>query len=128
MQKLKQLFRAKYHPQLIDAIIKANFSGALLVNALIPVVIDYLFLGIIPIELLVMWSGTNALLFVLRIILQKKMRQNITIHFVLLAFTSLLYAILPWLTLTYSDPIHLLLVAMIIASIVAGSIATLVSV
>ncbi len=128
MQKLKKLFQTKYHPQLVDAIIKANFSGALLVNALIPVVIFYLFLGIIPMELLVAWSSANAVVFVLRLILQKKMRQNITIHFWLLGFTSLLYAILPWLVLTYSDPIHLLLVAMIIASIVAGSIATLVSI
>ena len=128
MHKLLQLFKTAYHPQLVDAMMKANFSGALLVNALIPVVIFYLFVGVIPLIQLEAWSAVNLTIFLLRMVLQKKITKKINIHLLLLAITSLLYAILPWLVLIYSDAIHLLLVAMIIASIVAGSIATIVSI
>ena len=128
MHKLLKLFHTTYHPKLIDAMIKANFSGAILVNIFIPIIIFYLFHESIPLGQLEIWSTAQFLIFTLRLALQKKIKDNINIQFVLLSFTSFLYAILSWEALLYADDTHLLLVAMIIASIVAGSIATIVSV
>jgi len=128
MHKLFQILNTTYHPKLINAMIKANFSGAVIVNLLLPVIIFYLFYNFIPLVHLKIWVGLQISVFFLRIIFQKMIMKNINIHLFLLSATSLLYAVLPWQALFYSDHIHLLLVAMIIASIVAGSIATIVSV
>lgn len=128
MHKLLKLFNTNYHPKLIDALIKANFSGAILVNIFIPIIIFYLFYESIPLLHLEIWSSIQVVLFTLRLSLQKQIRAHINIQLILLSITSLLYAILSWEALLYADDVHLLLVAMIIASIVAGSIATIVSV
>ncbi|QOY54165.1 hypothetical protein HUE87_09780 [Candidatus Sulfurimonas marisnigri] len=45
-----------------------------------------------------------------------------------LSFTSFLYAVLAWLSLLYGDGIHLLFAGMVIASIAAGSVITVVSI
>ena len=128
MKFLSYFFQTEYHPKLIEPVIKANFSGAIIVNLFLPIIIYYLFFDSIPQIALKIWVGTHFVIFLLRISLQMKIKKNINIHLFLLTTTSILYAILSWQALLYSDQIHLLLVAMIIASIVAGSIATIVSI
>ena len=128
MNKLLNFLNTDYHPKLIDAMIKANFSGAILVNIFIPIIIFYLFSQSVPTLHLEIWSVAQLIIFLLRLVLQKKMKEHVNIQFVLLSLTSFLYALFSWEALLYADSTHLLLVAMIIASIVAGSIATIVSV
>jgi len=129
MLSFKKIFTThNYHPQLIESILKSNFSGAILVNIIIPIIIWYLFSDFIPSMQMDSWLSVQGAIFILRLTLHKQIGQNLNIHFVLLCTTSLLYAILAWQTAIYGDEVHLLLLAMIIASIVAGSIATLISI
>ena len=128
MKNILKLFKSNYHPQLIESMLKSNFSGAIIVNIFLPIIVTYLYYDFIPSTQLKLWLGSHIVIFVLRVSLQKKITTNLSYHLILMSGTSLLYAILAWQSLLYSDQIHLLLAAMIIASIVAGSIATLVSV
>jgi len=108
--------------------IKANLSGALSANLLIPLIITFIFYDFFPLTQLYIWLILQIAVSILRIIFNKKLTETTTIHFFLLTLTSILYAILAWQTLIYSDGTHLLFVGMVISSIVAGSGTTIVSI
>ncbi|QOY52568.1 ATP-binding protein [Candidatus Sulfurimonas baltica] len=63
-----------------------------------------------------------------RVFFNKKISTNLNIHLFHLSFTSFLYAALAWLSLLYGEGIHLLFAGMVIASIAAGSVITVVSI
>ena len=121
-------FIRDYPPQLIQNIIKSNLSGALSANLLIPFIVTYLFYNSIPLFELYTWLALHVAIFISRIIFEDKINTNTNIHFFLLSLTSFLFAVLAWMSLVYADDIHSLFVGMIIASVVAGSISTIVSV
>ncbi len=121
-------FTLEYPPQLIENLSKSNLSGALTANLVIPFIVSYLFYDYFPFEQLYTWLGLHVAIFIARILLENKIKTSTNIHFFLLSSTSLLYGILAWQSLIYANDIHMLLVGMIIASIVAGSVTTLVSV
>lgn len=74
------------------------------------------------------WLFLNYTIFSSRVFFNKKISTNLNIHLFHLSFTSFLYATLAWLSLLYGDGIHLLFAGMVIASIAAGSVITVVSI
>ena len=117
-----------YHPKLVQNLQESNRSGALTANLLIPIIVTYLFYDYFSHTWLYTWLALHVGIFIARIALEKKIKTSTNIQFFLLVLTSISMAVLAWQSLFYADDIHMLLIGMIIASTVAGSVTTLVSV
>ena len=121
-------FINNYHPKLIQNLMDSNLSGALSANLFIPLIVTYLFHNYFSDLWMYSWLGLHVAIFIARVSLVRYLKTTTKIHFLLLSLSSLSMAALAWQSLFYADEIHMLLLGMIIASIVAGSVTTLVSV
>lgn len=117
-----------YHPELVSKFSKGNFSGAITGNILVPFVIALYFKDIIPTSELYIWLSLHVLIFLIRIVFRNKISSYLYVYSFVLAFSSVLYALFAWMIFTYGNEIHLLFTGMIIASIAAASMISLVSI
>lgn len=117
-----------YHPELFNIFSKGNVSGAVAGNLFAPIIITYFFYNIIPQTHMYTWMTLHVLIFASRMILRDKISNNLHLYTSIMAFSSLLYAAFAWMTLIYADDIHLLFAGVVISSIAAASMISLVAI
>jgi len=134
-----RFFDLNYHPSLVEIMLKGSFSGAFIVNIFTPLLLAYAFMPYINSSYLILWLILNALIYVVRIVLIKKIarvnyKENkallINIKRVLLVvfLTALLYLAAILYSSAKVPDLELFLMGTLIVSMVAGSISTLVGV
>ncbi|MDA7817624.1 ATP-binding protein [Sulfurimonas sp.] len=125
---MKKLFNKQYSNKLIAEMVQANLSCASAGNLIAPSIMTYALYSVVPHVYLFILLALNIFVFLFRVLLQKHIPDNLTRHFFILAFASTLIAIYAWLSFIYGGAIYLLFIGIVITSLVAGSVTTLVSV
>ena len=135
---IKKVFALSCHKKLIEMLIKTNFSGSLASNLILPLVISGIFYKLIP--TIYIWLAFHLILLPARIYICKKMSYYLkednkkqtslylNIYTLLVSLTAILYGYIVWQSVLYAQDIDIFLMGMVISSIVAGSVATLVSI
>ncbi len=135
----KKLFNLNYHPQLINIMVKGNLSGAFIVNILTPTLLAFAFYEYIASSMIYMWLALNYLLFMLRMLIVKKIEKALEIALgdmssyiylvvTVISATSLLYAYGLFYTYLYVPDLELFFMAILTLSMIAGAMATLVGI
>jgi len=140
MEMFKIIFYEKYNYQLIKIMILATFSGVFVANVIGPLASVYILYPYLNHQLLSVWMGSQLVLFILRIVVGKKiiylMKINsdsvysyLKIIYLLSFLTAFLFGIIVWLAVLNSVPdLNIFVIGIIIFGLAAGSIATLGSV
>ncbi len=100
---IKKLFDFKYHPRLIDIMVKGSYSGAFIVNIFTPILLFFVLNEYFFNNEAYIWLFINLIIYVIRIISLKKIARLIvdkdanTIPYIYLTIaivsvTSILYA------------------------------------
>lgn len=122
---MKKLFATTYYPEQLETFQKSNLISTLTGNILVPSIMVFALNNIIPNIQLYTWFSLHIIVFITRLYLRDKINSYANLIFFLISFSSFLWAVFAWLTLMYGDGIHMIFVAMTIASLASGSITTL---
>jgi signal transduction histidine kinase len=135
----KELFTTKYHPKLVDMMLKASHGGTFSVNILTPMLLSALLYNYIQRDYIISWIILNIIIYFTRLTLtskasiaNKKQDLDVTpyLHkiFIVIFLSAMLYGYALWYSVSYVSEMQLLFMAMITITMVSGSIATLGSV
>ena len=139
MIDLKNIFTLKYHPKLLNIFITLTLPGVLSANIIAPLIVVYVLYDFIPPIQIYSWLFAHFFLFFGRVFLAKKLRyllniksiyveKYLKISLILTTLTALLYGVAIWSSVLYDvSDLHIFTTAVIIISLSAGAISTLVS-
>jgi len=131
------LFNTKYNFQLINNMLQAMLAGIVGLHILAPLSVVYILRDTFSLSLLIIWLTLNFTLFGLRIFVRQKLlklikQEDQKVHlfvkyiYFLSFLASLLYGYILWMAvLNNVSEINVLLIAVIIFGMSAGSISTL---
>ena len=137
---IKELFSLEYHPELIRIMNQSSFLGAFASNILGMLFSLYILYDKIPIDYIYNLITFSILLFFMRIFMNFKSLEclryvtcknykYLSVQLFLIILNAIFYIIILWTALAYDiSDIDILILALIIFALVAGTIATLSSV
>lgn len=140
MNIIKKLFTSHYHPKLIEMVTSSNLVASIVSGVVIPLVAGVVFYGLIPSSYLYTWLFLNFVVFFNRVYMIKKVSNALSVnddalitkylnaYFLVVSLSSILYGVLVWLCVIYTEDIYIFFAGMILLAIAAASLATLVSV
>ncbi|MEN8146649.1 MAG: ATP-binding protein [Campylobacterota bacterium] len=136
----KNWLSLNYHPKLLEMLIVLTLPGVFIANIMAPLIAAYVLFDFVPHVQIYGWLFLHFGLFFGRVLAAKKLRYFVTIKsdkstkylkmiFALTASTALLYGAAIWVSvLDGVSELRIFTVAVIIISLSAGAISTLVSV
>ena len=137
---VSNFINTKYHPKLIETMVRVTKNGTLISNIVAPLLTLYVVWEYMSHFVILIWFGINVLFYILRYIIGEKIlkilyTQNDLVYVYLkqiyfLSFSSaLLFGLLIWYGVLISMPsLSIFILAIVIFALTAGSIATLGSV
>jgi len=137
---LKRIFTAHHHPKLVEMVVESNFAGSVAANIVVPLTIGFVFYNHVPFSYLFIWVLLNFIIFVNRIYILNKVSdalenyddtlvtRYLNSYFVSISISSVLYGSMIWLSVIYTEDIYVFFMGIVIASLVAGSLSTLLSI
>jgi PAS domain S-box-containing protein len=141
MINFKNIFSFDYHPKLLEILTALTLLGVFAANIVSPVLMAYILYDVVPHFQIYIWIFLHFLVFLGRMFLTKKLdyflkikSENCTKYlqkiFMLTTITAILYSIAVWVSLFYynASDLQVFTIAVIIVSLSAGAIATLVSI
>ncbi len=140
MNAIKRIFTAHHHPKLVEMIVESNFVGSIAANVVVPITIGIVFYNKIPFSSLFIWVLLNFIIFVNRIYILNKVSnalenyddvlitRYLNSYFVSISISSILYGSMIWLSVIYTEDIYIFFMGIVIASLIAGSLSTLLSI
>lgn len=140
MINLKNIFSLDYHPKLLEILITLTPLGVFAANITSPLLMAYILYDIVPHFEIYIWLFLHLLIFFGRIFIAGKLRYSLKIQsknstkylkiiFMLTAATTVLYGLAVWSSLCNDvSDLHIFTISVIIVSLSAGALATLISV
>ena len=136
----KNRFSLNYHPKLLEMLIVLTPPGVFIANIMAPLIVAYVLFDFVPNVQIYGWLFLHFGLFFGRILMAKRLHnflavksaksaKYLNIIFALTASTALLYGAAIWISVLEGvSDLHIFTVAVVIVSLSAGAISTLVSV
>ncbi len=140
MKSLRDILPFKYHPKLIEMLSALTLPGVLAANIIAPLIAAYILYTFVPPFQVYSWLFLHLVLFSGRVFTAKRLEQHLKIEssdvttylkisFVLTTLTALLYGALVWISILYgASDLHTIIITVVVLSLSAGAIATLVSI
>ena len=140
MINFKNIFSLNYHPKLLEMLIVLTLPGVFTANIIAPLIAAYVLYDAVPHLQIYSWLFLHFSIFSGRIFMAKKLRyllkiksddvtKYLKIIFILTTLTALLYGMAVWSSVLYGvSDLHIFTIAVIIISLSAGSVSTLVSI